>query len=182
MEAQQVARRYAHGLFELTQEKGVSETVHRDFADLSTFLKQDATLLQFLAAPQIVDSDKATVIERSLKGKIVDQLYSLVQLLVEKHRTDFLLEIEKEYETLFHESRGIVKTKLVSAVPFSDQEINEIKTRLGRLTKQTIEIVTEVDPAIIGGVIAFVGAKIIDRSVRHDLEVLKEQLIQLKVN
>jgi F0F1-type ATP synthase delta subunit len=40
----------------------------------------------------------------------------------------------------------------------------------------------EVDPEIIGGAIAIIGDKIIDRSIRHDLFVLREQLMELKVN
>jgi F-type H+-transporting ATPase subunit delta len=181
METQQVAERYAHGLFELTQQMHNSELVNLDFGDLANVLKQDDSLIRFLAAPQIVERDKTAVVEKVFKGKVLDQLYHLLQLVVAKRRTKFLVEIAAEYSRLYHDSKGIVATRLISAIPLTANEIASIKTRLNKLTGRTIEITTEVDANIIGGVIAFVGEKIIDCSIRHDLQVLREQLLELKV-
>jgi F-type H+-transporting ATPase subunit delta len=182
METQQVAERYAHGLFELTQQLNNTETVQQDFGDLAAVLRQDDSLIQFLAAPQIVDKDKTAVVEKVFKGKVADQLYHLLQLVVAKRRTKLLVEIAAEYSRLYHDSKGIVETRLISAIPLTTEEIGSIKTRLNKLTGRTIEIITEVDEDIIGGVIAFVGEKIIDCSIRHDLQVLREQLLELKVH
>ncbi len=182
METQQVAERYAHGLFELTQQTQNSETVHLDFTGLANFLKQDDSLIRFLEAPQIVESDKTAVVEKVFKGKVADQLYHLLQLVVAKRRIAFLVEIAAEYSRLYHESKGIVETRLISAVPLTPEEVGSIKARLSKLTGRTIEIITEVDEDIIGGMIAFVGEKIIDCSIRHDLQVLREQLLELKVH
>jgi F-type H+-transporting ATPase subunit delta len=182
METQQVAERYAHGLFELTQQLHNTESVHLDFSDLANVLKQDDSLIRFLAAPQIVDSDKSAVVAKIFKGKVAAQLYYLLELLVAKRRTDFIAEIATEFARLYHDSKGIVETRLVSAIPLTTEEIGSIKTRLNKLTGRTIEIITEVDEDIIGGVIAFVGNKIIDCSIRHDLQVLREQLLELKVH
>lgn len=182
MESQQVAERYAHGLFQLTQELNNSEQVQQELADLASILVQDDALIHFLAAPQIVDADKNIVMEKVFKGKVADQLYHLLQLLVAKGRTNFIAEIASEYTRLYHDSKSIVETKLVSAVPLTADEVKSINTRLSKLTGKTIEIKTEVDPAVIGGVIAFVGERIIDRSIRHELEVLREQLLELQVH
>jgi len=182
MEAQQVARRYARGLFELTQEQGVSKQVHEEISDVAAVLESDASLVHFLAAPQIVDKDKAIVMEKIFKGRVVDQLYGLLQLLVDKHRTDFLTQIAQEYVELFNASSGIVATHLITAVPLLDEETGRINDRLNKLTGKTIEITTEVDAAIIGGAIAFVGDKIIDRSVRHELDNLRDRLLEAKVH
>jgi F-type H+-transporting ATPase subunit delta len=182
METQQVAERYAHGLFELTQQLNNTETVHQDFGDLATILKQDDSLIRFLAAPQIVESDKTAVVEKVFKGKVPDQLYHLLQLVVAKRRTKFLVEIAAEYSRLYHDSKGIVETRIISAIPLTAEEISSIRSRLNKLTGKTIEITTEVDADIIGGVIAFVGEKIIDCSIRHELQILREQLLELKVH
>ena len=182
MEATQVAHRYASGLFELTQEKNVSERVHDDLSAIADLLAQDKTLLNFLAAPQLLESDKEAVIEKAFKDKVQEYLYNFLQLLVLKHRTDFLVEIAEEYEKLYNESRGLVATRLITAVPLSAEESGKILDKLNALTGKTVTLVPEVDPAIIGGAIAVIGDKVIDRSVRHDLRQLREQLMELKVN
>jgi F-type H+-transporting ATPase subunit delta len=182
LDKQIIARRYAHGLFELTEERKASDAVQKDFEDLGNILKADPALIQFLAAPQLLDSDKHAVIDKIFQGKVDDNLYSLIHLLVAKHRTDFMIEISDAYEELYNESRGIVGTRLITAIPLSDEEINAIRAKLNKLTGRQIDLEPEVDPRIIAGVIAIVGDKIIDRSVRHELEVLREQLMELKVN
>jgi F-type H+-transporting ATPase subunit delta len=182
MEKQQVAERYAHGLFELTQQSNNTESVYRDFTDLATVLKQDESLIHFLAAPQIMDSDKAAVVAKVFKGKVPDQLYHLLELLVAKRRTDFMAEIAAAYSRLYHDSRGLVETRLITAIPMTAEEIGGIRSRLNKLTGKTVEIATEVNADIIGGVIAFIGEKIIDCSIRHELQILREQLLELKVH
>lgn len=182
MEATQVARRYAGGLFALTEEQQVSEDVHNDFTALADLLRQDKLLLQFLAAPQLLDSDKHAVVQKVFEDKVIEQLYALLQLLVDKHRTSYLLEIAEEYDRLYNESRGFVSTKLITAVSLTEGEVARIKEQLDRLTGRKVVVETEVDPTIIGGVVAIVGDRIIDRSVRHGLDVLREQLMELKVH
>jgi F-type H+-transporting ATPase subunit delta len=182
VDAQIIARRYAHGLFALTEENKSSDAVQKDFEDLANILKADDSLIQFLAAPQLLDSDKHAVVDKVFQGKVSENLYSLIHLLVAKHRTDFMVEIADEYEALFNESRAIVGTRLITAVPLTDDEMNAIRAKLNQLTGRQIDLEAEVDPKIIAGVIAIVGDKIIDRSVRHELEVLREQLMGLKVN
>lgn len=181
MDAQLIARRYANGLFELTQERQASDEVQRDFEDLASLLTADRSLLTFLAAPQLVDDDKHAVVEKVLKGKVSEYLYNLMQLLVAKHRTDFVVEIADEYEKLYNDSRGIVLTRLITAVKLTDAELDAIKTKIMKLTGKQIDLEPEVDEKIIAGAIAIVGDKIIDRSVRHELEVLRERLLELKV-
>jgi F-type H+-transporting ATPase subunit delta len=182
VEATQVAHRYASGLFELTQEEGVSEQVQQDLASVADLLAQDKTLLNFLAAPQLLDSDKDEVVEKVFKDRVQHYLYSFLRLLVEKHRTDFLVEIAEEYEKLYNESRGLIATRLITAVPLTDDERQRITEKLNTLTSMTVTLEPAVDPAIIGGAIAVIGDKVIDRSVRHDIRELREQLMELKVH
>lgn len=181
MEASQVAKRYARGLFAVTEKQQSSDAVNQDFADLAEYCRQDSALLQFLAAPQIGDADKDRVVKEAFSGKVAKSLFHMLELLVTKRRTSFLVEIAEEYEQLFLESRGVVKTRLVTAFALPEAELESIRTKLAGMTGKTIEIVTEVDESIIGGAIAYVGDKIIDRSIRQGLRQLRHKLLELKV-
>ncbi|MFH2054354.1 MAG: ATP synthase F1 subunit delta [bacterium] len=182
MEASQVAKRYARGLFAVTEEQQSSAAVNGDFADLAEYCRQDPALLQFLAAPQIGDADKDRVVKEAFSGKIAESLFHMLELLVTKRRTSFLVEIAEEYEQLFLASKGVVKTTLVTAIALSPEELDNVRAKLAGLTGKTIEIVTEVDESIIGGAIAYVGDKIIDRSIRYGLQQLRDRLLELKVS
>jgi F-type H+-transporting ATPase subunit delta len=181
VESTQVARRYARGLFGVTQDENSSDPVNADFQEVAKICTEDKSLLQFLAAPQIGDDDKAGVVEKIFAGQVQRRLYNLLQLLVAKHRTSFLVEIASEYEKLVLENVGVVKTTLITAIPLRGNEEEKINAKLSALTGKTIRIEAKVDPAIIGGVVAIVGDKIIDRSIRHDLHLLRDKLLELKV-
>jgi F-type H+-transporting ATPase subunit delta len=122
VEASQVAKRYARGLFAVSETQHSSDAVNEDFNDVAQFCRQDPSLLQFLAAPQIGDTDKERLVKDAFDGKVAESLFHLLELLVNKRRTSFLVEIAEEYEQLVLASKGIVKTKLVTAVPLESAD------------------------------------------------------------
>jgi F-type H+-transporting ATPase subunit delta len=63
-----------------------------------------------------------------------------------------------------------------SAVPLDDQQVAKIAAALGRATKKNIEVRVVVDPSLMGGIVATIGDTVIDGTVRHRLEQLKETL------
>jgi ATP synthase F1 delta subunit len=166
---------------EKKEEEQNRKRINDDFKSVADICREDDSLIQFLAAPQIGDDDKAATVERIFSGKIADRLYDLLQLLVSKHRSSFMVEIAEEFEKLVLDRAGVVKTRLITAVGLSDQEVAAIREKLSVVTGKSIEIETLVDPGIIGGVIAIVGDKIIDRSIKHDLRLLRDRLMELKV-
>jgi len=63
-----------------------------------------------------------------------------------------------------------------SAVPLDDAQVQRLATALGRATGKNVEVRVVVDPALMGGLVATIGDTVIDGTVRHRLEQLKESL------
>ena len=63
-----------------------------------------------------------------------------------------------------------------SAVPLDDAQVERLAVALSRATKKTIEVRVVVDPNLMGGLVATIGDTVIDGTVRHRLEQLKETL------
>jgi len=55
--------------------------------------------------------------------------------------------------------------------------IARLTASLSRATGKDVEVKTVVDPTVIGGVVARVGDVVIDGSVSHRLQELRETLI-----
>jgi F-type H+-transporting ATPase subunit delta len=47
---------------------------------------------------------------------------------------------------------------------------------LSRATGKRVEVKVVVDPTVMGGIVATIGDMVIDGTVRHRLEKLKEQM------
>jgi F-type H+-transporting ATPase subunit delta len=63
-----------------------------------------------------------------------------------------------------------------SAVALEKTELDQIQKEAQRLTGKEVEVHTEVDPQLIGGVVTKIGNILLDGSVQTDLNVLKEAL------
>jgi F-type H+-transporting ATPase subunit delta len=63
-----------------------------------------------------------------------------------------------------------------SAAPLDDASANAIALHLAGATNARVIVEREVDPALLGGVVAQVGSLVFDGSVQTQLEDLRRQL------
>jgi len=63
-----------------------------------------------------------------------------------------------------------------SALPLDAKQQKRLAEALGKATGKNVEVKVIVDPTVLGGIVARVGDVVIDGTVRHRLEQLKEQL------
>ena len=61
-------------------------------------------------------------------------------------------------------------------MPLTADQIERLRDALANATNKDVEVKVVVDPSVLGGVVARVGDVVIDGSVRHRLEQLKEQI------
>jgi len=177
-----VARKYGHALFEIARRTDVIVPVWEELAALRTVCEQDKRFLAILAAPQIPDEDKRQLANAVLRSVSHPVVRHFVLFLIDKRRTDYLLEIIRDYSVRLDEHLGVVEATITSAVPLTEEELRDIIARLETLSNKTIRHKTVVDPEILGGVVVILGNEIIDHSVRHDLMRLRDQLLTLKVH
>jgi len=182
MLAAEVAKRYAHGLFLLAQEKNAIDKVSEEMKDIDVLLEQDNALLNFLAAPQVRDQDKISVMRSVFSGKVSRIVEEFLMLVVAKHRDQHLHDIAEEFEQIVLDHKGFVKTQVITAVEMTEGERSKLKDKLEKKTSKKVLIKTRVDEAIIGGVIVILGDRIIDKSIRYQLQLLNAQLRALKVH
>ena len=182
MISSEVAKRYAAGLFQLAAEKKIIDQIAVEMRAIGEVCKKDRTLLDFLAAPQIRDQDKEKVIKAVFSGRVSKPVNQLLELIMRKRRSQYIVEITEEYQDLVLESQGIIKTRVISAVALKDKEISELKKRLERKTGKQIQLTHQVRPEILGGMIVHLGNQVIDNSIKYQLSILRDRLLELKVH
>jgi F-type H+-transporting ATPase subunit delta len=83
---------------------------------------------------------------------------------------------------LVKEDQGILQARVITARALDPVFKNRLKEELEKSTNKKIEMILKIDPQIIGGIIVILGNKIIDRSIRHQLDELKEEMLALTVH
>ncbi len=129
-------------------------------------------LLENPKAPFVL---KKQLLEEKLKG--LDPLViNLASLLVVKARTRLIGQITAEYEVLLNRQYGIEPARVTTAVPIDDEEKARLAQRLSALTGKKVAVKLEVEPDLVGGIVARIGDKLIDGSIRNRLALLKNRL------
>ena len=81
------------------------------------------------------------------------------------------------YEDLLDERLGKVEVDVTVAVRLSPDELESVRQRIGAALKKDAVIHQYVDESIIGGMILRVEDRVIDSSVRYQLEAMRKNLL-----
>jgi len=179
---QGVAHRYAQALFGAALRGNAVEAVRADLESLESWLSADPTLIRFLESPIELDEDKVRLIETLFRGRTTDLFIRLLLLLLRKKRIAHLLEVVRAYRVLVEEHEGVAEARVTTAVPLPQDLNDRLREGLEQLIGKKVRIRPRVDPRIIGGVIVMVQGKILDRSIRHELEKLRDDLLAVQVH
>jgi F-type H+-transporting ATPase subunit delta len=182
MKEARVAHRYAHALFSVALSREILDIVASELFQLKSFIDKDRRFVDFLEAPQVTTENKNDLLKTLFAGRISAPLFSFLLLLVEKSRIEFLGEIAEEFEKLLEDHRGIIKAVITTAIPLDEAYKQGLRTKLERLSGKKIDIVHRIDKNIIGGIIVQLNYQVIDRSIRHELNSLRHDLLALKVH
>ena len=176
MSVTRIATRYAKSLLELSSEQGKLEKVHDDMKMLQQAVK-NPDLHLFLKSP-IIHSDKKIAAFKALFGSKMDELtLTYMSLLATKGREGYLQEISNEFVNQYKVLKQITTVKVTTAVPMSDELLNDLRSKLvsSGATTANLDIETAVDANLIGGFVLEFDNKRYDASVSHKLEELKSQ-------
>ena len=101
---------------------------------------------------------------------------SFLNLLVEKKRAEILPDIAIAMQSMVDKDQNISHGTVVSAVELDSALLTKIQGTLEKITGNTVILETQVDPSIIGGIIAKVGDLVLDGSIKTQLHGLKESI------
>jgi F-type H+-transporting ATPase subunit delta len=119
---------------------------------------------------------RQAIVEDLLDGKASRLTSSLVSFVVSTGRgKDLPAIIDRLVERAASERQHAV-AEVRSAVPLDAQVQERLATALSNNLGKKVEVKVVVDPSVMGGLQARVGDTVIDGTVRHRLDVLRESL------
>lgn len=113
-----------------------------------------------------------------LTGDASDEaMRNFVQLLSANGRLELLPEIHEVFERLRAEHEQSVPVRAVSAYPLTPDQIDALRQKLEGRLQRKVQIETDVDSKLIGGVLIHAGDKVIDGTIRGRLDRLAETIL-----
>jgi F-type H+-transporting ATPase subunit delta len=174
-----LAKRYAKALLTLGREDGNYEKYGEELDQFVTFWEETPEFADAASNPLYAKENRQVICGAVVEKMGMSPVFkSLLNLMLEKNRLPIIPEVRSFYQKLLDEMANISRAKVTSATPLSEEAVASIKASLEKTTGRSIFVETEVDPELIGGVVARVGDLVLDGSVRSQLTNIKETLIK----
>lgn len=176
-----IGKRYALALFNAAEAEDVLDQVYGDAASFAKLIEAEPGFRRFLVSQQVTSQEKKSLVIKALGDRASGLFIKFVLLLIDKKRVGSYENIEKTFEAIYEQRRGIVKVTVVTAIPLDAEMERKAKATIERRTGQTAKIIKRVDPGVIGGAIMIAGGQIIDGSIRNRLGEMRRELLALRV-
>ena len=172
-----MAERYAGALFELARESDQVESVERALDAFLSLVRSSADLRRFVVSPAFSQMEQRQGLMLVLKQMGIEGIARDFLLLLAKNRRLFAVEaIIKSFKSLAAQARGEVEAEIVSAVPLTTEQLQDLTDTLRQRLGKTPRVTAAVDPKLLGGLVMRVGSRMIDTSLRTKLKNLEKAL------
>jgi F-type H+-transporting ATPase subunit delta len=172
---EEIASVYARSLFEVAQEQDKLDTVRDELGEFADALNESRELQVFLFSPYFSTKEKTEGLDKAVTGAD-ETVANFLKLLIEKHRMPVVFRIRAEYDKLWEEENRLLPVIVTSAVELSQDTVKQIGDRIAEQTDRKVDLQSNVDPDILGGIVVRVGNSVLDASIRNRLETFRKQV------
>jgi F-type H+-transporting ATPase subunit delta len=161
-------------VFEIARDTQTFDAWERDLGVLNAVMTDPVTS-NYLASPKTSAVAKQALLDKAME-QASPEAKRLTSMLLERRRLTSVPEIFEQYLSLLLKEKGIVIADVTTAVPLDEAGQTMIQKQLYELVGKEVEVRAQVDPAIIGGMVARIEDNLIDGSVSSQLRRLHERL------
>ena len=175
--ASKIAAPYARALFDFSVDKNIMHQITADFQNLEIFLNESSDLLEYLNNPIVSQAAKREILTKTLESQINTETFKFLMVLVSRDRINLLNSVITNYLELVYETASIKTIEVLTASSFTNLQKDTLVQKLKELTNaREIRLVITVDPSLIGGFLIKTESKVIDFTIKNQLQELAKHL------
>ena len=172
---EEIARAYADALFEAGKDSDKLDVLQEQLAQFADALDESRDMQVFFFSPYFSSAEKTEGVSKVVSGA-EPEFVNFLELLVEKHRMPAIFRIRRRYDALVAEENKELAVTVTSAVELDEGTVDHIGDAIAKQTGRKIDLASNVDEKILGGLVLRVGNMVLDASVRNQLEKLRKNV------
>ncbi len=166
--------RYAAALYDLADERRELDLVVDQMDGLGRLIDQSAPLRRLLGSPLVDVTQASAAVRAALEpqgfGKTV---LDFTGVIAGNRRLNALRQIVTAFAALVAQKRGVIVAEVATAHPLSDVQREQLRARLIESGYGNVNLQESVDPALLGGLVVRIGARLYDTSLKSRLQRLQ---------
>lgn len=169
-----LAARYALALFDLADERKALDQVAQDLANIESAIAGSTDLQRLVRNPVLSRAEQGRVMAGLLRQMGASELtQDFVGLVAANRRLFALRSMIRAFLGELARRRGEVTAEVTSARKLDAEQTGAIEDALKKIVGRKVALAVDVDPRLIGGLVVKVGSRMIDSSIRTQLQKMR---------
>ncbi len=168
---------YAQSLLDLANDQKQADPIGQELAQVRELIDQNHSFALYLADPGISQDDRAKLLKELFAGKVSQLLWNFLGVLNLKNRLKDIPKISTAYRDLLDEQFGKIEVDVTVAQRLPDDQLEHVRQQICSALKKDVVVHQYVQESIIGGMMLRIKDKLIDASVRNQLQSIREKLL-----
>jgi F-type H+-transporting ATPase subunit delta len=170
-----LARPYAKAAFEYAEAEGWLASWETMLATAAAVCLQEK-VAGLLASPSHTAGEQADEFVALCGDELTMQVANFIHLLAENKRLALLVQISEQFSAMKAQRESTVDVDITTAFELNPLETEILAKSLSDKLQRSVNVQSEVDTSLLGGVVVRTGDLVIDGSVRGKLAKLSEAI------
>ena len=173
MDLEAIAKRYASAIYDIAESSDKIGEIREALNILAENYNEDEEFKVFLLDPSIKYDEKVKYLHKSFDF-ISEDAFKIINYLVKKGRVSLAEKIRDSYLKIYYEKNNKILVNATFTKELSDNQRKALMKKLEEKYKKKIVLNLSVDEELIGGGIIKIGNKVIDGSIKSQIENIKK--------
>ena len=173
MDKEAIAKRYASAIYDIAESSDKIGEIREALNILAENYNEDEEFKVFLLDPSIKYDEKVKYLHKSFNF-ISEDAFKIINYLVKKGRVSLAEKIKDSYLKIYYEKNNKILVNATFTKELSDNQRKALMKKLEEKYKKKIVLNLSVDEELIGGGIIKIGNKVIDGSIKSQIENIKK--------
>jgi F-type H+-transporting ATPase subunit delta len=170
-----LARPYAVAVFKRAKETATTKKWSENLALMSAVLSNN-DISVVIDNPKVNKQALSAFMLDICQGQVSEEAENLLQLLVQNNRLTLVPIIATLFEAYKTEDEGYVDVEVIVAYAFTKEEKPKFASTLEKTLGKKVNMNVTVDKSLIGGALVRAGDRVIDGSIRGQLQHMQKTL------
>ena len=181
MDQSAISVRYAKAFFATAKEKKLLDVLKSDIQLVLETCDKSTDFILLLESPVVKSSKKSKLITSVFEGKVHELTMNFLMLIVENKREVYVPGICRNFLALCRKDQNIKSAVLITANEMSEKTIEKVGKLLEKELKTKVELSSQVNEDIVGGLIIRLEDTQFDASVATQIRKIKQKLLESEI-